>query len=68
MKMELIEGYETSAIGILTPGNYSKENILHTEHGESLKSRVQLIVVEKIKRTFCVQYLFFFSKIALFVM
>ena len=39
MKMELIEGSETSAISIVTPGNYPKENILHTEHGESLKSR-----------------------------
>jgi len=38
MKMELIEGSETSAISIVTPGNYPKGNILHTEHGESLKS------------------------------
>jgi len=38
MKMELIEGSETSAISIVTPGNYAKENILRTEHGESLKS------------------------------
>ena len=28
MKMELIEGSETSAINIVTPGNYPKENIL----------------------------------------
>ena len=40
IKMELIEGSETSAISIVTPGNYPKENILHTEHGESLKSRM----------------------------
>jgi len=40
MKMELIDGSETSTISIVTPGNYPKENILHTEHGESLKSRV----------------------------
>jgi len=39
MKMELIEGSETSAISTVTPGNYPKEDILHTEHGESLKSR-----------------------------
>jgi len=26
---------------IVTPGNYPKENVLHTEHGESLKSRSQ---------------------------
>ena len=29
MKMELIEGSETSAISIVTPGNYPKENILN---------------------------------------
>jgi len=29
MKMELIEGSETSAIRTHTPGNYPKENILH---------------------------------------
>ena len=28
MKMELIEGSETSAISTMTPGNYPKENIL----------------------------------------
>jgi len=39
MKVELIEGSETSAIRTQTPGNYPKENILHIEHGESLKSR-----------------------------
>jgi hypothetical protein len=40
--MELIEGSETSAISIVTPGNYPKENILHTGHGESLKSRTNI--------------------------
>ena len=44
MKMELIEGSETSAISIVTPGNYPKENILHTGHGESLKSRNILFI------------------------
>jgi len=29
---------ETSAYKIQTPGNYPKENIQYTEHGESLKS------------------------------
>ena len=37
--MELIEGSEMSSISIVTLRNYPKENILHTEHGESLKSR-----------------------------
>ena len=30
---------ETSAYKLQTPGNYPEENIQHTEHGESLKSR-----------------------------
>jgi len=41
-KMEPIEGSETSAFKPQMPGKYPKENILHKEHGESLKSR-QLI-------------------------
>jgi hypothetical protein len=32
---------ETSAYKIQTPVNYSEENIQHTEHGESLKSRIR---------------------------
>ena len=39
MQMEPIEGSETSAFKTQTPGNYPKENTLHKEHGESLKSR-----------------------------
>jgi hypothetical protein len=39
MKMEQIECSETSAYIIETPGNYPKENIIYSEHGESLKSR-----------------------------
>ena len=31
---------ETSAYKIQTPGNYPKESIQHTEHGESLKFRI----------------------------
>src|SRR5215472_9636767 len=38
--MEPIEGSETSAFKPQTPGKYPKENILHKEHGESLKSRL----------------------------
>jgi hypothetical protein len=37
MKMEPIEGSETSAFKTQTPGKYPKENIPHKEHGESLK-------------------------------
>jgi hypothetical protein len=38
--MEETECSETSAYKIQTPGNYPEENIQHTEHGESLKSKV----------------------------
>jgi len=41
MNMEPIEGSETSAIRTKTPENYPKENILHIERVESLKSRVK---------------------------
>jgi hypothetical protein len=37
--MEQTECSETSAYKIQTPGNYPEEDIQHTEHGESLKSR-----------------------------
>ena len=38
MKMEPIQCSKTSAIRTQTLGNYPKENILHIEHGKSLKS------------------------------
>jgi hypothetical protein len=49
--MEPIEGSETSAFKPQKPGKYPKENILHKEHGKSLKSRqilVSLKVVQQI--------------------
>jgi len=39
MKMEKTECSETSAYKIHTPGNYPEENIQHSEHDKSLKSR-----------------------------
>jgi hypothetical protein len=39
MKMEQTVCSETSAYKIQMPGNYPEENIQHTEHGESLKSK-----------------------------
>jgi len=39
--MEPTEGSETSAIINQTPGNYPKENLLYSVHGESLKSRIK---------------------------
>ena len=41
-KMEQTECSETSAYKILTPGNYPKESIQHTEHGESLKLKMRI--------------------------
>jgi len=35
-------GNSPASQSIVTPGNYLKENILHTEHGESLKSSIRL--------------------------
>ena len=40
IKMEQRECSETSAYKIQTPGNYPEESIQHSEHGESLKSRI----------------------------
>jgi hypothetical protein len=48
MKMEQTECSETSAYKIQTLGNYPEENIQHTEHGESLKSRTIDYLVEKL--------------------
>ena len=39
MKLEQTDCSETSAYKLQTPGNYPKESIQHTEHGENLKSR-----------------------------
>jgi hypothetical protein len=39
--MEQIECSETSTYKIQTPGNHPEENIQHTEHGESLKSKIE---------------------------
>jgi hypothetical protein len=40
MKMEQKECSETSAYKIQTPGTYPEESMQHSEHGESLKSRI----------------------------
>jgi len=41
-KMEQTECSETLAYKIQTLGNYPEESIQHSEHGESLKSRLSL--------------------------
>jgi hypothetical protein len=50
LKMEPIEGSETSAYIYQTPGNYPKENLLYSEHGESLKSRRKIKINEGPRR------------------
>ena len=40
MKMEETECFKTWAYKIQTPGNYPEENIQHSKHGESFKSRI----------------------------
>ena len=40
IKMKQVECSETSEYKIQTPGNYPEVNIQHSEHGESLKSRM----------------------------
>jgi hypothetical protein len=40
MKMEQTECSETSAYKNQMPGNYPEDNIQHSEHGESLKSKI----------------------------
>jgi hypothetical protein len=42
LKMDLTEGSETSANINQTQGNHPKVDILNTEHGESLKSRINI--------------------------
>jgi len=50
MKMEPIEGSETSAIINQTPGNYPKGNLLYSVHGESLRSRLLHLYGEETAR------------------
>jgi hypothetical protein len=45
LKMELTEGFETSANYNLTPGKYPKEQIQYSKHGESLKSRTLVFFI-----------------------
>ena len=44
MKMEPTVSSETSAIRTQTLGNYPKRITLHLEHGESLKTRLYILI------------------------
>jgi len=47
MKMEQTVCSEMSAHKIQTPGNHPKERIQHSEHSESLKSRMEILYPTK---------------------
>jgi hypothetical protein len=47
MKMEQTECSEMSAYKIQATGNYREENLQHSEHGESLKSRIPEVLSVK---------------------
>jgi hypothetical protein len=51
LKIEMTERFETSANKIHTLENQPKESIQHSEHGESLKSRIvcSCICTQKMK-------------------
>jgi hypothetical protein len=51
MKMEQTECSETSIYKIQMLGSYPEENIQHTEHGKSLKSRIICIYFSIVKRS-----------------
>jgi hypothetical protein len=46
LKMELIQGSETSANYNSMPGKYPKEHTQYSNHGESLKSRIVVTVYQ----------------------
>jgi len=47
MKIEETECSETSVHKIQMPENHPKERIQHSEHGESLKSRIDMLLVSR---------------------
>jgi len=53
--MEQMECSETLAYKIQTPGNYPEESIQHSEHGESLKSRILMFLAHFIKHIYCIK-------------
>ena len=53
MKMEETECSETLAYKIWMPGNYPEERTQHSEHGKSLKSRINYEMFIKQKKFKC---------------
>ena len=50
MKTEQTECSETSAYKIQMPGNYTEESVQHSEHSESLKSRMYRDYAKTVKQ------------------
>jgi len=53
---------ETSAYKIQTPGNYPEENIQHSEHGKSLKSRILTVLLTVVIITYFRNYTTSYSR------
>ena len=49
MKMEQTDCSETSAYKIQTLGDYTEESIQHSEHDESLISRINITAIDSIR-------------------
>jgi hypothetical protein len=60
--MEQTECSETSAYKIQTPGNYPEKNIQHTEHGESLKSRISYLFHSRKNLQTCLFQAYYYRK------
>jgi len=56
LNMGQTESSETSAYKIQTPDNYPEERIQHTEHGKSLKSRIQVGCYRRFERPCCFHF------------
>jgi hypothetical protein len=53
IKMKETKCSETSAHKIQKPGNHLKERIQHSEHGESLKSRIIYSIIKPREKKLC---------------
>ena len=56
--MELTQGSETSANYNLTPGKYPKEYIQYSNHGESLKSSIDIYGVYTVYTVYIYIYIY----------
>jgi len=61
MKMEQTECSETLTHKIQTPGNYPEQSIEHSEHDESLKSRISFSFTCIVLSVFSIDFLWDFA-------